>query len=877
MVLEKMGLAVDSAPKQTTGEHIIADRSRAIVELTPYLERCGYRGPLLRADFCFGKGLQVPLAAFAHEPADALSACIAVAQGNGDPARIVSSYRQLGAPVVLLWFQEGLQWWKQGHQIANLVQAIPRKDMPRFFREHAQELAPHAIYRAKTWGRFESAYQLSFVDVGLMPLVESEIGSELSGLIERVVSEVKSSLRPRQMTDQLGHWLLKSAFWLLAAKILHDKAVPTFASIDMLDVDSAFASVAKHYGTTSRIVVPGQRERDALLKAAQIVKQFAHLGHVTTESLAYVYENALISKETRAKLGTHSTPSYLVEYIVWQLAPWVEQIAPDDRHVFEPACGHGAFLVSAMRLLRELLPGDIQRDSGRKQTYLRDRLHGVEIDAFAIEIARLSLTLADIPNPNGWDLQNGDMFAGDALEHGASRASILLANPPFERFAEREREEYAVQRKTPRYGTKAAEMLNRTLPYLKPGAVFGVVVPQGLLHSKGETPLRELMTKQFEIAQVCLFPDKVFTFSDMESAVIIGRKVKRRPRGTVAVHYCRVRERDAERFKRSYSVTAEREFPQTRFANDAQFNMRIPDHEDIWQWCRHYPKLEDVSEIGQGLFYKGHRALPLGSKTFATSHFAGSARGYIRLSRDLQLHEEPREFWMNLDPAVVDRKVTGATTGVPQVLLNYARVGRGPWRLKALIDREGHAVTSRFITIRPKQNDYPLEFAWALCNSPFANAYTYAHSMKRDILVGTLRAMPVPRRSGESRELIAKYVREYFDAVAENEQRPPSEVYSIRLRGLLLRIDAEILRLYELPPRLERQLLDIFAGWPRPGVPFCFDRYYPEDFEPCFPLHEYLSPEYERSTAGCLRARHKDVTSPALLAALENAAESFGE
>jgi N-6 DNA Methylase len=76
----------------------------------------------------------------------------------------------------------------------------------------------------------------------------------------------------------------------------------------------------------------------------------------TTEALAYVYENTLISKETRSALGTHSTPSFLVDYVVGNLADWVNDIPADKRSVYEPACGHAAFLVSAMRLLAELLP-----------------------------------------------------------------------------------------------------------------------------------------------------------------------------------------------------------------------------------------------------------------------------------------------------------------------------------------------------------------------------------------------------------------------------------------------------------------------------------------------------------------------------------------
>ena len=54
--------------------------------------------------------------------------------------------------------------------------------------------------------------------------------------------------------------------------------------------------------------------------------------------------------------GTHSTPSYLVDYIVGRLAPWIEQLDQDKRSVFEPACGPGAFLIAAIRLLTSLLP-----------------------------------------------------------------------------------------------------------------------------------------------------------------------------------------------------------------------------------------------------------------------------------------------------------------------------------------------------------------------------------------------------------------------------------------------------------------------------------------------------------------------------------------
>ena len=83
-----------------------------------------------------------------------------------------------------------------------------------------------------------------------------------------------------------------------------------------------------------------------------------------------------------------------------------------------------------MRLLTELLPPEKAIPS-RRGPYLRSRLHGTDIDSFALELARLSLTLTDIPNPDGWDLKVQNMFLGGRLAEQAKKNTILLANPPF--------------------------------------------------------------------------------------------------------------------------------------------------------------------------------------------------------------------------------------------------------------------------------------------------------------------------------------------------------------------------------------------------------------------------------------------------------------
>jgi hypothetical protein len=215
-----------------------------------------------------------------------------------------------------------------------------------------------------------------------------------------------------------------------------------------------------------------------------------------------------------------------------------------------------------------------------------------------------------------------------------------------------------------------------------------------------------------------------------------------------------------------------------------------------------------------------------------------------------------------------------AATGSPQVLIDFAPVSRGPWCLQAVIHPQGRSFPNRSLAVRPYSQQHSPWFLWALCNSPVANAFVHTHASSGGIDVGALCQMPVPPVTRTQVERIEEAVRAYFrewEGLPFAAQPPQEETAKRRL----LQIDAEILRLYGLPPRLERQLLDLFAGELRPGVPFRFDAYFPRSFEPCFPLHVYLSDDYQRSTAEQLTARHRDVKSPVLLAALREAVEAF--
>jgi hypothetical protein len=194
--------------------------------------------------------------------------------------------------------------------------------------------------------------------------------------------------------------------------------------------------------------------------------------------------------------------------------------------------------------------------------------------------------------------------------------------------------------------------------------------------------------------------------------------------------------------------------------------------------------------------------------------------------------------------------------------MNYVRVRRGPWRIKAWIDAEGHRATSNFLIIRPLSKTWNLNCLWALLNSPLAHAYCYSHSTKKHIYSSRLLKMPVPELNKEVSSSLTKMVDRYFQIARKlfpdsdgpaKSPKTKSDSYLIgmepedhaeradELKLLLWRIDAMILSLYGLPLEIEREVLDYFNDYQRPGAPFHQTEYYPTGFQGAHTLSELLS------------------------------------
>ena len=831
-------------------------------------KNCGYKNNLLQESYQYFDGEDnrtVDIVGFYQSTYNSSTACVAAI----DKAKLnrkkleaeLLPYQLLGCPVLLVYDDSGLEFWKNSGTEVTFYEKVNTRKLEDFFKKYQKDFSPESINRAKTFGRVKKEYQLSFVDLGLMSIVEEKEGKYLSTLTERIIKSLKINCRAIEENEEFGKWLFQAAFWLIGAKILKDKHVERFKNLKISNVDSLIDRVQRHYSASETLDISNSTQKKAFGKvAAEIVEPVSSFAHLTTESLAYVYENALVSKETRKLFGTHATPSWLVNYMVWELIDWIEAIPQEKRIILEPACGHAPFLTAGAKLLSSPLVYKGKEESRHK--YLKEHLIGIDKDSFAEEIARLALTLADIPNSNGWNIKHSDIYENNILKTAAQKATILFCNPPFENFSHEEKQTYGDAIKT---GNKAAEVLEKTLHYMPLNSVFGIILPQGFLHRKNLAGLRKYILDNCELRTICNLPDNVFAKAGHPSTVLLGRKSQ----GKHQTIYSRIPKSSLENFKNTYQAH-EQLVDYDVFYEAKNYSFRIPELAEIWDYCKHLPEFEDYCEIGRGIEHKDFK------KSVQKARFPNARKGFGKCGQraNIKIDALPEYYWLSLDKNDIKQPRYGLPRNSPQIIANYERSGGGAWRIKGFLDLKGLPLTRSFLVIRPQQKDISLMAIWALINSPFTNAYMHCNCMAQHNIEGILRNMPVPFK-GQDLSRLESLAKKYFEFNRAEFALKEEEKFEQNKKQCLFKIDAEILRLYDLPPRLEKRLLDFFEGIQRKGIDFKFDRYYPEGFASYIPLHIFISEEFKNSTVENAVKWVEENRTPEVIEAFRKASEDF--
>ncbi len=834
---------------------------RAYRAVIKSLRGIGYTGDLIQENYEFNDWFLADAprrqicAAFGQTPFSYDSACIAVLPPALMPAApgVIANYRALGAPLAIEVREDCMVPWRVGRDEQTTNQFAGRISLDAIetaFKQRESEWNPETILRAKNIGRSTGPRQLTFIDLGLIPALEEEISQKLHERLNEAIGESQRIFRKRTGRQPDVQQLFRMVFRLLAGRVLHDRSVAGFRNLTApIDPSVILTKVANYY----REQLPVLADRATQQAALERLWTGFSFQNLSVDILAYIYENTLVDPQTREELGIHSTPRSIARYIVNQLP--FENIPRDHRIVVEPCSGHGVFLVAALKRLRDLLPASM--DGRERHRYFVKMLRGFEIDPFALEVSRLCLTLADFPNQNGWKLNRADVFQSETFNQILKQARVVICNPPFQDFKK------SATHRDHGLVKKPVAVLEKVLAHLSSDGILGFVLPRQFISGLSYRQIRQALAKRYDEIEIVNLPDRIFSKVDLETCLLLGRKVRTNTT-QVSVQFAEVEENDRQQFLQQYSVTR-RDFGRKSIAEVVEA-LSIPALDEAWKRLQHFPKFASVAEIHRGVEWQP----PFDEKVYLSlTPKPGFVRGINSAQGEFNYFQLPKPIFLNAREENQRGGAWNLAWNKPKAVMNAARVSRGAWCICASSDFQSLFFSQRFHCFWPKQN-WTANTISAVLNNPVAAAYVATREGKLDIRKVTLADLPVPTFSSEEIVTIDKLVESYRPA---KSGRNEYELWhgndaSGGLRNLLLQIDAVVLRAYNLPPRLERQLLDFFRNEKRP-VPFDFGNYFPDDFTPTIPLWRYVSPDFKQCSGQHLLEIMPKITDPALVDVLE--------
>ncbi|MBC8458277.1 MAG: SAM-dependent DNA methyltransferase, partial [Deltaproteobacteria bacterium] len=463
----------------------------------------------------------VDLAAFTHPLRHNLDTTSIVAKiekgyipsGMSDRKQIAEGLTYTLAPVLILVDSQQTDIWvtgirqisqTDGYELQHWKTFKLDEFTTEFPKKYRREFSPQALARVR-------GGQLTFFDMGYLDFsgLYNVTRETLVEHFHEGVIKARQLLRKTEVdVDSTKEALSRVAISLLAARILEDKdyfgdsKIPTLAPHELLEMASHKADAF----FTHTI------ENDLRLFSDEVLQPLmAHLAGsitfrgVTEEMIGYFYEKALVSErrkratgkksEMRLK-GIHYTPLKVAHNMLNRLS--IETIRPEKRHIIDPTCGSGSFLLAATDRLDNLY--DKREISFDKKTYLENYVTGNDSDLIAIQVARLSYLLNHVSKGNHGEPIKPNLMAKDALtltkQNFEHPPSIIVGNPPFGEDPE-QRDQIATR------------FLNNMLELLPEGGYLAMIMPQSFLNGdrQGCPEVRRKLLASCELLEVWKMPE----------------------------------------------------------------------------------------------------------------------------------------------------------------------------------------------------------------------------------------------------------------------------------------------------------------------------------------------------------------------------------
>lgn len=237
--------------------------------------------------------------------------------------------------------------------------------------------------------------------------------------------------------------------------------------------------------------------------------------------------------------GVFYTPEYITRYLASRAISVEQRIArPSNAAVprfGDITCGSGSFLASTLDLLLKRLRKQDPSVNWGKRIIEQRRLIGIDIDARAVTLARLSIWLRLTEEPHALPLPRlaECIVQGDALDENTwidlpQSFDILLGNPPFlasGSFSKRESLGSRFETAEGRFDY-AFLFYEQALRRLRNGGCFGMVAPNRLFTNRDAASARNYITSHADLSTIVDFGSlEVFSGISAYIGLIEGIKV----------------------------------------------------------------------------------------------------------------------------------------------------------------------------------------------------------------------------------------------------------------------------------------------------------------------------------------------------------------
>jgi hypothetical protein len=241
------------------------------------------------------------------------------------------------------------------------------------------------------------------------------------------------------------------------------------------------------------------------------------------------------------------TPHFLVRLMLSEILGWerLDRLQQNDEIILDPACGSGIFLVEAYKRL--VLHWRSRNGWERpKQPVLRKllrRVHGVDLEQGAVELASFSLCLAlcDALEPEEIrasvklfpELKEKTLHTGcffEARERGRipKHVGVVVGNPPFTSSLQTDGSKRACARYQEDYGPLpdkqvAYLFLHESMETLVPGGVLSMLQQYNFLYNQGSLDFRRSFIDRWDLREVLDFVSVrgLFQGGDADTKVVV--------------------------------------------------------------------------------------------------------------------------------------------------------------------------------------------------------------------------------------------------------------------------------------------------------------------------------------------------------------------